>query len=94
MFQLALPSFGCQQGWDANFEPSQSLLTMPPKSDTGNQEESNVWSGNGPLSALTPREQTIMLQALLSDPNFPAVGVFHGILSRVYHSHNPIQSLW
>ncbi|AEO60459.1 hypothetical protein MYCTH_2120489 [Thermothelomyces thermophilus ATCC 42464] len=45
---------------------------MAPKADAGNQEESNATSGSGPLSVLSPREQTIMLQALLSDSNFPA----------------------
>ncbi|KAL2161088.1 hypothetical protein VTH06DRAFT_8801 [Thermothelomyces fergusii] len=44
---------------------------MAPKSDAGNQEEPNAVTGSGPLSALSSREQTILLQALLSDPNFP-----------------------
>jgi hypothetical protein len=48
---------------------------MPPKVKKNDAQEAAAATtvADGPLAALTPREQTIMLQCLLTVPGFPAV---------------------
>jgi hypothetical protein len=50
-------------------------ITMPPKAKKNDAQEAPAVTtvADGPLAALTPREQTIMLQCLLTVPGFPAV---------------------
>lgn len=48
---------------------------MPPKVKKNDAQEAAAATtvADGPLAALTPREQTILLQCLLTVPGFPAV---------------------